>query len=290
MITTRLLLLALVMASSIAEAAQPPPPPLQPPSPQPPTPVFIAPPQADPSLTTKVVLVTNTVQVTNAVIVTNAVQVTNELVVTNRLPAYNYEQRLYAGGSVLVTPEQAKAVIDRFRASYPKLSSPRFVLSVSRATANAEPYLTDSAALQDVERLIGRSFRVSGATLIDTSAAMQAVGNKPLKIAKTPTDNGLSEAERKELARLADVVIEIRLSSRNLAVRDVSGDKTYAVSEIQTSAIRLADASVLGHAAASDLIGAGPLVRYFDVREIGEATGLALMEDMTLHLQAVEPK
>jgi hypothetical protein len=56
------------------------------------------------------------------------------------------------------------------------------------------------------------------------------------------------------------------------------------VPDIQATAIRLKDAAIVGQAAASDIIGkgvpAGRVVRQFDVRDITEATALALMEDM----------
>jgi len=48
--------------------------------------------------------------------------------------------------------------------------------------------------------------------------------------------------------------------------------------DIQATAMRLKDARILGQAASSDISGRGG--RNFDVREISEATALALMEDM----------
>jgi hypothetical protein len=56
------------------------------------------------------------------------------------------------------------------------------------------------------------------------------------------------------------------------------------VPDIQMTAIRLKDAAILGQAAASDVIGKGEAAAQtatrFDVRDITEATALALMEDM----------
>jgi len=56
------------------------------------------------------------------------------------------------------------------------------------------------------------------------------------------------------------------------------------VPDIQATAIRLKDAVILGQAAASDVLGkdaqAGRMVSTYDVRDITEATALALMEDM----------
>ena len=65
---------------------------------------------------------------------------------------------------------------------------------------------------------------------------------------------------------------------------ELAGDKTYAVPDIQATAIRLSDSAIIGQAAASDIIGkdiqAGRVLRKFDVQDITEATALALMEDM----------
>jgi len=74
----------------------------------------------------------------------------------------------------------------------------------------------------------------------------------------------------------------VLISSRNLPVVEVSGDSTVAVPDIQMTAIRLKDASILGQASASDVLGqsATRAAKQFGVSEITEATALALMEDM----------
>ena len=81
-------------------------------------------------------------------------------------------------------------------------------------------------------------------------------------------------------------MLEVLISSRNLPVSEVSGDKVYAVPDIQATAIRLHDARILGQATAADVIGGGAspghVARNFGVREIAEATALALMEDMLI--------
>ena len=74
------------------------------------------------------------------------------------------------------------------------------------------------------------------------------------------------------------------ISSRSLTVTEISGDTTYTVPDIQATAIRLKDSAIIGQAAASDILGrdvqAGRIVKQFGVRDITEATALALMEDM----------
>ena len=109
------------------------------------------------------------------------------------------------------------------------------------------------------------------------------MADKPMDHFTTETGEA-ARKDREALSRVADVVIEVLISSRNLTVPEVSGDTTYAVPDIQATAIRLKDSAIVGQAAASDILGkgasAGRIVRQFDVRDITEATALALMEDM----------
>jgi hypothetical protein len=80
-------------------------------------------------------------------------------------------------------------------------------------------------------------------------------------------------------------VVEILISSRNITATELSGDRVYTIPDIQATAIRLADSAILGQSSSADLLGgdrnAARLARTFDVREITEATALALMEDMS---------
>jgi hypothetical protein len=90
--------------------------------------------------------------------------------------------------------------------------------------------------------------------------------------------------EREALANVADIAVEILISSRSLVVPQVSGDAMYNVPDIQATAIRLKDSAIIGQAAASDIIGkgaqAGRVVQQFDTPDINEATAIALLEDM----------
>ncbi len=80
------------------------------------------------------------------------------------------------------------------------------------------------------------------------------------------------------------MVIEILVSSRVITIPAVSGDQRMLMPDVQATAIRLKDAAILGQAASSDILGkdkyAGRILQQFDVRDITEATALALMEDM----------
>jgi hypothetical protein len=260
-------------------------------------------------------------------------------------PAAGEQQQLYAPAAALVAPDQASAIVDKFRETYAQLGRPRFLIYVNRAlvepgslkaasraehiettrtvtkgdpaagapaqpapadaagqgavesssehvstTATYEPAdtppvpLADRQTVRDVERLFGRPLRAAGATLADQATAVALVGDQPPG-RLTATSNEARQ-NRAALQKVADVVIEILISSRSLTVAEISGDRTVNVPDIQATAIRLKDAAILGQASATDVVGrnqpAGRLARTFDVNDIAEATALALMEDMTM--------
>lgn len=147
------------------------------------------------------------------------------------------------------------------------------------ANDKTAPTLADRQTVRDVERLIGRPLRAAGATLVDQGVAAQLAGNEPLDSATL--QNG---QPHDDVSRIADVVLEVLISSRTVTVPDVTGDKTYTVPDLQVTAIRLKDAKVLGQASAADVInkagGPGVVARNFGVSDITEATSLALMDNI----------
>jgi hypothetical protein len=149
--------------------------------------------------------------------------------------------------------------------------------SESRA---ATPALADQQTVREVERLFGRAFRNAGAQLADQKTATALLPEE----AGAHLTGEQAAKDREALAKVADIAIEILISSRSLIVPGVSGDLTYPVPDIQATAIRLKDSAIVGQAAASDVIGkgaqAGRVLRQFDVSDITEATAVALMEDM----------
>ena len=80
-------------------------------------------------------------------------------------------------------------------------------------------------------------------------------------------------------------MIEVLFASKNVSVPGLAGDQTYAVPDIQATALRLKDSKIIGQASSRDVLGkdqfAGQIARKFDVEEIAEATALALMEDIS---------
>jgi len=233
------------------------------------------------------------------------------------------DQRLYVPARTsLVAPEAAQALVEKFRATYAGPAAPRLVVYVNRelvdtssglqltshtehyeetatgakgeATAttthttgtnsyavktSAKPALADQQTFRDVERLFGRVFRAGGAKLADQKNATALLADKGGRLVGDP-----AAKDREALAQVADIAIEVLISSRNLTVPEVTGDNTYAVPDIQVTAIRLSDSAIVGQAAGSDVLGkahqAAQIVRQFDVRDITEAVALALMEDM----------
>ncbi|MDP3070351.1 MAG: hypothetical protein Q8N18_08690 [Opitutaceae bacterium] len=218
----------------------------------------------------------------------------------------SFGQRGYGlDADTLISRQTADGILEGFKKAYVKDGAPRVVIYVNRAlidpsTGRAEstetsgsapktgaaqrtaPALADQQTVRDIERLFGRAFRHAGAQLADQKIAASLLPD-------TPGAHLTGEAaakDRQAFANIADVAIEVLISSRNLTVPEVSGDVTVPVPDIQATAIRLKDSAIIGQAAASDIIGkgvqAGRVIRLFGVADITEATALALMEDMLI--------
>jgi hypothetical protein len=142
------------------------------------------------------------------------------------------------------------------------------------------PTLADRQTVRDVERLVARPLRTAGASLVDQAVASQLNGDQPLASSSLMQSGSAHDA----VAKVADVAVEVLISSRTVSVAEVSGNKTYTVPDITMTAIRLKDAKVIGQASASDVIsragGPGYVARNFGVEDVTEATALALMDDM----------
>lgn len=223
-------------------------------------------------------------------------------------------QRVYGPSSdTLISRQAADGVLEGFRKVYVKDGAPRVVVYVNRTlvdTANGltltertenfeksnettktsgtntykakettTPALADQQTVREIERLFGRVFRHGGAQLADQKVAASLLPDDGAHL----VGEGAAK-DRQALANIADIAIEVLISSRNITVPEVSGDVTYPVPDIQATAIRLKDAAIVGQAAASDVIGkgvqAGRAVKQFSVQDITEATAIALIDDM----------
>ena len=154
--------------------------------------------------------------------------------------------------------------------------------NIFRARDRKEMTLADKQTVRDVERLFGRPLRMAGVQLADQSVANQLAAASALDSATLQGDGEQARKEREALGKVADVVLEILVSSKDIALPDGN----TAAPDIQATAIRLSDSRILGQATAADLIGQGQAaakaVRTFGIREVAEATALSLMEDMML--------
>jgi hypothetical protein len=225
------------------------------------------------------------------------------------------QQRVYATpAETLISRQAAEGILEGFRKVYQTGAAPRIVIYVNRALVDTStglkltdrteqfekqdtalntsgtntykqrdgtaPTLADQQTVREIERLFGRAFRNAGAQLADQKVAASLL---PEEAGAHLVGDGAAK-DRKALAEIADIAIEVLISSRNMTVPEVSGDANYPVPDIQATAIRLKDAAIVGQAAASDIIGkgvqAGRVVRQFSVQDITEATAIALMDDM----------
>jgi hypothetical protein len=230
-------------------------------------------------------------------------------------------QRQYGSNAPLINRGGADAVSERFRAEYGQSASPRIVIHVNRGLINPssglrltgrtekfyesssqktgeepttssdksgentysageapkEATLADQQTVREIERLFGRVFRHAGAKLADQRAAAALLSDQPdAKIGGDPTAK-----EREALKQIADIAIEVLIERRERTVTGLSGDSTIMVPDIQATAVRLSDSTILGQAAASDIIGQGGGSGY-GAHEVTEATAFALMEDMLI--------
>ena len=217
---------------------------------------------------------------------------------------YTYTESPASPLDVLFTADQAKAILDEFKVTYAKLGAPKIdvrvnlpqgavqvpqvpivtgggIPAIDPATGLPMPaaggavaggaipaptriFDTDELATQqtkrEVERLFGRPLRMAGVKLVD--------------------------ADR---TNLPEVSFEVLLSERKLDVIGIRGNTTHTVPDIQVTALRVADASIIGQATVLDLFpqraSAARMLKRYDIRQLTEATALALMKDMSATTQ-----
>jgi len=152
-----------------------------------------------------------------------------------------------------------------------------------RVDDKTQPTLADKQTVRDVERLFGRPLRAAGASLTDQRVAAELIADRPVAELIGTSDSPQARKDREALQKIADAVIEVLISSKTITVPTISGSQNIAIPDIQATAINLKDAKILGQASSSDVTTRVPpaTLGSFDVREITEATALALMEDMT---------
>lgn len=172
--------------------------------------------------------------------------------------------------------ERSQQVIDKFRQAYPKLGEPRIMISVNRYSAgdSAKASASQPATTPDIEQLVARTLRSGGATLADQKAVNELMPGKILK-ASTKDEDLKASHDRDSLRKIADVAIEVVISSHTIAGKE--GEKPETVPDVQASAIRLEDGQIIGQAASANLKGQ---VRELNLSNASEAIAISLMEDM----------
>jgi hypothetical protein len=217
---------------------------------------------------------------------------------TPEIPRASGGQRVFPPSpDTLISRQNAEGVLEGFRRSYKTDGAPRIVIYVNRAlvepappaTAGENPVppprrpapaLADQQTVREVERLFGRAFRHAGAQLADQALAATLLPAEP----GMPLTGDPAARQREALGKIADIAIEVLISSRTMVLPGLGGEAMLSVPDIQATAIRLKDSVIVGQASASDVIGrgaqAGRAAQRFSVQDITEATALALMEDM----------
>jgi hypothetical protein len=228
---------------------------------------------------------------------------------SERKPVYVYQQQFVAPRQPLVPPEQAQMIVNHFKETYSKIGNPRLAIFVNRELvavnpaagsnqtstakssgdtaahpeANSQLSIADKQTVRDVERLFGHPFRAAGASLVDQHVAAELTADKPPQEFIGTGDSLEASKDREALQKVADTAIEVLISSKNVVAPTASGGQTIAIPDIEATAIRLKDAKIIGQAASSEITSRVPpaMLANYDVRDITEATALALMEDMT---------
>ncbi|GEM_PF-753345 len=151
-----------------------------------------------------------------------------------------------------------------------------------RSDGKAAPTLADRQTVRDVERLFGRPLRAAGASLADQRVASQLIADRPVAELIGSTDSPQARKDREALEKVADAVIEILISSKNITVPAISGAQSVTIPDIQATAISLKDSKILAQASSEDVAGRIPPAQLgsYGVNEIAEAVALELMEDM----------
>jgi len=148
-------------------------------------------------------------------------------------------------------------------------------------TPKTAPSLADRQTVRDIERLVAGPLREAGATIVDQGTATELISDRPLNALSGEGEQ--ARKDREAVSQVADVVLEVLVSSRSVTVPDLTGDKTYPVPDIQMTAIRLKDSKIIGQSSAAYVIrragGPAQVARNYGVEEVTEATTLALMDD-----------
>jgi len=196
---------------------------------------------------------------------------------------YSFEQKTLMGRKMPMSREQAQSIIDVFKPVYANLENPRFLIYVARdLSAPVAGGSDDPEALADVQRLFSRPLQFAGASLTDPNVAAAVLAGKPLEEFTGAQDSPRARRDREALSHIADVVIEVVITSKTVAPPGAPEGQGIVLPEIQSKAVRLSDGRVLGRGYSTMMTNRIPPAKLakYDVRELAEIAALALMEQM----------
>jgi hypothetical protein len=201
-----------------------------------------------------------------------------------RIVFYVNRELIAAEGGLMLKnrTENTEAVRTETKGAAESTSEKVRATSTYEPGAIAQPTLADRQTVRDVERLFGRPFRAAGAAMADQQVAAALLADRPFN-RFAAADSDRARQQREAILKVAEVVIEVLITSRSVTVAGVAGDQTLLVPDIQATAIRLGDSAILGQATARDVIGDdrdAARLHQLDINQVAEATALALMEDM----------
>jgi hypothetical protein len=236
-----------------------------------------------------------------------------------RIAGYQYQEDLLTGLPPLIREDKAQQIVNFFKDVYPEMGTPRILIYVDPETVDADkithhrlvidkldPYTTkknqikqiaseirdsqivpttpDPAMVYDVGHLFARPFRAAGALIVSDKTAKQLTKGQPVGELIGLTNTPEAQVRREVLGGGADVVVEIEIFMRSIGIASISGQQTLSIPELTVTAISLRDGKIVGTASSSDVTKNISLERMgvMDVRQLTEATALALMNDMVL--------
>jgi len=231
----------------------------------------------------------------------------NIRVVTGETPKpsgkkYTYTESSATPLNLLYTREQARKIVDNFKLAYAKMGQPRIDIRVNLpyGTVPASPLpvpgvqfsptIDPNTGLPRTQPPAGaapipaagapvptRVFDASSLTERQTQREVETLFGRPLRSA------GVQLVES-SLTNLPELTFEVLISERELVLQGISRKENITVPDIQVTALRLADARIVGQASVLDLFArkeqAAYMLRRYDLRQLTEATALALMQDI----------
>ena len=166
--------------------------------------------------------------------------------------AFTYQQGVIASRAPLVSPEQARTIVDRFKAGYPKLAAPRMLIYVNRELVD------DSTGLQ----LAGRTEKVETLKTDLTPTGSSAAG--PLGQNVTVVGNASVDASNAPLRGSSEKVTAENTFSHRVRTNAPLADRQTVrdVERLMGRPLRLAGARLADQRVATQLLADRPVQEF----------------------------